>query len=189
MRNFPFFKQILLAVILSSAISFSAKAQYSLGVTANYGIATDDLAKAANNAFGGTLQLRYHYDDYIKMGIDVGYISFGNKNTDSKVSPLIDGNKLNIIPVTAVFEVHFNNKKLHPFMALDLGWAHANLNLITNSKNFGIVAPQFGLDYAVSDQFFLRASAKDNILVYNRLNSGSDLMSYVGINIGGYYKF
>ncbi len=189
MRKFSYLKQLLIAVVLISTGSFSAKAQYSLGFTANYGLATDDLAKAAKNAFGGTLQLRYHYDDYIKMGIDVGYISFENKNTDSKVSPLIDGNKLNILPITAVFEVHFNNNKFHPFMAIDLGWAYANLKLITNSKNFVIVAPQFGLDYAVSDQLFIRASVKDNILIYNRLNSGSDLMSYIGLNVGAYYKF
>lgn len=184
-KIFPM-KQCLLALFVLSSACLSLKAQNSIGATLNYGIANDDLGKAAKNGYGATLQARHHFDEYISAGIDVGYMTFENKKSDSKVSPMINGERLNVIPVTAVCELHFNNEKLKPFFALDLGWAHANLLLPTGAKSFVIVAPQIGVDYTVSESFCLRLSVKDNVMIYNRLEGGSDLMSYVGINLGGY---
>jgi hypothetical protein len=197
MIKYSFLKHYLIVFSLIAFASVSVKAQYSLGVTANYAIATDDLAKGANNGYGATIHGRYHFDEYFSMGIDAGYVTFENKKTDSKVSPLIDGDRLNIIPVVADFQITFNgmkvnassDAKLSPFISLGLGWAYGNMKLVTESKSFFVMAPQFGLDYAVNDQLTFRLSAKDNILVYNRFVGGTDILSYVGINLGGYYKF
>jgi hypothetical protein len=198
MRKYSFLKQYLIVFFLTGCTSLSVRAQYSLGLTANYAIATDDLAKGAKNGYGATLQGRYHFDEILSMGIDVGYITFENKKTDSKISPLIDGDRLNIIPVTASFQVNLRSKKksesdpdakLSPLIGLDLGWATANMNLESGSKSYFAIAPQVGLDYALNDQMVLRFSAKDNVFIYKRLVGGTDILSYVGINLGGYYKF
>jgi hypothetical protein len=197
MIKYSFLKHYLIAFSLMAFASISVKAQNSLGVTGTYAIATDDLAKGAENGYGATLHWRHHVDEYFSMGINAGYVTFANKNTDSKISPLIDGDKLNIIPVTAAFQVTFNgmktsassDSKLNPFIGLDLGWAYGNMKLVTESKSFFVMAPQIGLDYAVNDQLVFLLSAKDNILVYNRYVGGTDILSYVGINLGVYYKF
>lgn len=182
-------KQILAALIITLVAATTTKAQFSIGATATYALATDDLGNAAKNGYGGTLHLRYNIGELIKVGIDAGYVMFSNKNTDSKVSPLIDGNTLSIIPVTAAFQFYFTEDKWRPFMALDAGWAYANLNLVTGGKNYVMVAPQFGCDYTMSEQVSLRLSVKDNLMIYDRLAGGSDIISYLGFNLGAMYKF
>jgi hypothetical protein len=181
--------------------SYSAKAQYSFGVSLNYAIASDDLAKAANNGYGATFHTVYTFDEYLSAGLNVGYVTFTNKNSDSKVSPLINGNNLQIIPVTVNAKVYFGsiNEKpgaksaaentVRPFFGVDLGWATANLQLLTGSKNYVVIAPQLGTDFKVSDNFKVCLNVIDNVMAYNRLNGGSDIISWYAVSLGGMYKF
>ena len=194
-------KQFVFVLFFITTAAFTAKAQYNYGVTLNYAIAIDDLAKGVQNGYGATFHACYNFDEYVSGGINVGYVTFANKNSDSKVSPLIDGNSLNIIPVTASIKVYIasaddkpgakqpSDNMCRPYFGLDFGWARGNVKLQTGSKDFVVIAPQFGLDFKISEQFKLRFSALDNVLIYNRLPGGSDILSYVGINVGGMYKF
>ncbi len=189
MRKQYIFKHIVIAFMLTAIASFSAKAQYSFGVSLNYAIAADELRPAANNGYGITLEGRKIIDEYVKVGVNVGYVTFANKKTDSKVSPLIDGDNLNIIPVTLTSMVYFNDTKLNPYISLDLGWATANMKLESGAKNFMMLAPGIGLDYTIAEQLSAQFFVKDNIMIYNRYKEGSDLLNFITINLGGTYKF
>ena len=187
--------------MLISLTAFTAKAQYDFGATLNYSFATDDLASGAKNGYGATLHASYNISEYLIAGLNAGFVTFANKNTDSKVSPLIDGNSLYLIPVTAgvkVYVASFDDKpgakqpydnKWRPYFGFDLGWATGNLKLETNSKNYAVIAPQFGIDCKLSEGVKLRFSAINNLIIYNRLAYGSDVLSYVSLNVGGIFKF
>ena len=201
MKRNDLIKQCICVLFFITTASFSAKAHANFGVTFNYAVAIDDLANGAKNGYGATFHACYNFDEYISAGLNVGYETFVNKNSDSKVSPLIDGKSLTLMPVTASIKVYIassddkpgakqaEENKLRPFFGLDFGWATGNIVLQTGSKNFVVVAPQFGVDYKMSESFKLRLSAMDNVLIYNRLAGGSDILSYVGLNIGGMVKF
>jgi hypothetical protein len=79
-------------LLLISISSFTAKAQYSFGVSLNYALGTDDLAAGAKNGYGATLHANYDFSEYLMGSLNVGYVSFANQNNDSKISPMIDGN-------------------------------------------------------------------------------------------------
>ncbi|MEI6507102.1 MAG: OmpW family outer membrane protein [Bacteroidota bacterium] len=187
-RNF-FLKPAVIAFCFFLSLSFTSKAQYSVGVTGNYMIPSSEFGSAAKPGFGATVEIRKIFSDIIKAGINIGYASFENKNSDSKISPLIDGKTLTIIPVTLSAQVYFNDNKFRPFIGLDLGWATANLKLTTDAKNYFIMAPQLGVEYKLSEQVFIHLTAKDNLMFYERTAHASDLMSMVGINFGLTYKF
>jgi hypothetical protein len=194
-------KQFGIVLMLVSMVTFTAKAQYNFGVSLNYAVATDDLAAGAKNGYGATLHANYDFSEYFTGCLNAGYVTFANKNSDSRVSPLIDGNSLYLIPVTVgvkVYVASFDDKpgakqpsdnKWRPYFGFDLGWATGNLKLITDSKNYGVIAPQFGIDCKLSESVKLRFSAINNLIIYNRLPFGSDVLDYVAINIGGIFKF
>jgi len=190
-----------LAVLVLILVAFRANSQWNYGATLNYSFPIDDLYKGANNGYCGKVHVFYTFDEYISAGITSGYMTFQNKNSDSKISPLIDGKSLNIIPVMGSFKVYLGSiddrpgvekkaeNKLKVYLGLDVGWAYANLNLITNTKNCVIIEPALGMDYAIADHFCLRFCLTDDVIIYNRLNGGSDLLSFVGLSIGGVTKF
>jgi len=201
MKKHFIFIQFIAVLLLTSLVSFTAKAQYNFGASLNYAFATDDLAAGAKNGYGATFHASYDFSEYLMGGINVGYLTFANKNTDSKVSPMIDGNSLYFIPVTAgvkVYVASFDDKpgakqpsdnKWRPYFGFDLGWATGNLKLSTDSKNYAVIAPQFGIDCKLSEGVKLRFSAVNNLIIYNRLAYGSDVLSFVGLNVGGIFKF
>jgi hypothetical protein len=201
MKNNYLLKQVATVILLITVGAFQVKAQYNFGATFNYAWATDDLGAGAKNGFGGTFHASYNFSEYLSGGLNAGYVTFANKNTDSKVSPMIDGASLYLIPVTVgvkVYVASFDDKpgakqpsdnKVRPYFGFDLGWATGNLKLITSSKNYAVIAPQFGIDFKVSEGMKIRLSAINNLIVYNRLAYGSDVLSYVGFNVGGIFKF
>lgn len=201
MKKYTLINRFLSVLIFVALTTYTAKAQYSFGATFNYAFATDDLAIGAKNGLGGTFHVCYTFSDYLEGSLNAGYVTFQNKNTDSKISPLIDGNSLYLIPVTLGVKVYIasaddkpgakqpSENKWRPYFGLDLGWATGNLKLITDSKNYVVIAPQFGIDCKLSESFKLRFSAMNNLIIYNRLPAGSDVLSYVGLNVGGIIKF
>jgi hypothetical protein len=82
-----------------------------------------------------------------------------------------------------------SDNKWRPYFGLDLGMATGNLKLVTDSKLYAVIAPQFGVDCKLNESVKLRFSAINNLLIYNRLAYGSDVLDYVGLNIGGIFKF
>ena len=194
-------KQFATVLLFVTIASYTAKAQYNFGATLTYAIATDDLGGGAKNGFGGTFHASYNFSEYLVGGINAGYLTFANKNNDSKISPLIDGSSLYLIPVTVGVKVYiasFDDKpgakqpsdnKWRPYFGMDFGWATGNLKLTTESKNYAVIAPQFGIDCKLSESVKLRFSAINNLIIYNRLAYGSDVLSFVGINFGGIFKF
>ena len=82
-----------------------------------------------------------------------------------------------------------SENRWRPYFGLDLGWATGNLKWVTDSKNYAVIAPQFGIDCKLSEGVKLRFSAMNNLIIYNRLPYGSDVLSYVGLNVGGIFKF
>lgn len=197
-----FIKPAILSVILIFVLSTNMEAQNSFGVSANYSIAASELGQGAKNGFGATIHYIKAFDEYVSLGVSVGYVNFANKNTDSKISPLINGTALQIIPVTLDAKVYFGSiiegpgekkaadeKTWRPFVGVDVGWATANMKLVTNSKNYFTGGPQIGVDYRVNDNFKIRFNVMDNLMIYNRLTYSYDIISWTSLNVGGIFKF
>ena len=202
MKRNTIIKHFGILLLLISISSYTAKAQFNFGISLNYAICTDDLTAGTKNGYGATFHANYDFSEYLMGCLNVGYVTFANQNNDSKISRMLNGKDLYLIPVTVGVKVYVasyddkpgakqpSDNKLRPYFGLDLGMATGNLNLVTgNAFQAAVIAPQFGVDYKLNESVKLRFSAINNLLIYNRLAYGSDVLDYVGINVGGILKF
>ncbi len=184
---------IAVAGIVTGSV-LTSNAQISIGLTGGLGLPMGDFGKLASTGFGGGLQGRYHVNDNLAVGLNLGYYTFGGVSIDlgslGKIS-----SSYNIIPITLSGEYYFSDGDFKPFAALDLGMYSLGANVESTSNGvttsadadrlnkfgFGIGA---GAAYGLSDNLDLISSVK-----YNTILDDASNLNWIGVNVGVSMKF
>ena len=175
-------KKLALGVALFTALAYQSQAQINVAATIGPQFPTGDFGNLCNVGFGFTATGRYMINPNFAVGLNIGYYSFSVKDADNA--------SVGLTPVTALLEYHFSTKgKLQPYVGGDLGFynlsftAGNGLTAATSSKTYFGIAPTFGINYALANNFSLTGNLKINDVLADQ-----SLVS-VGLNLGAAYSF
>ena len=131
----------------------------------------------SNTQYGASIACKYSLDNF-RLGINAGYY-YNDTLSFSQVSFTI--------PIVASLEYSFVDGDISPYVGIDLGYYligyHNNRIGTEINGGFGF-APNFGLNYHLSDKIMINCNFK-----YNYLLSSVENLSMIGVNIGIGYKF
>ncbi len=190
-------------ILLALCVSNNANAQMSFGLTGGVGIPMGDMADKAKGdlgtGFGGTLQGRYHINDNMAIGLNIGYFSFAPKDLPSGVT-----GSGTVMPISAAFDYYFMTDGFKPYVGIELGYMNSTYKasgsgMDISASNGGIMfAPVIGAAYGVNDNldilFNLKYMYGGTSGTVNTTVGGTTVpvdiatTTYIGINIGIQYK-
>ncbi|WP_068704977.1 OmpW family outer membrane protein [Paludibacter jiangxiensis] len=179
-------RKLVLLAIFAVGVFFTSNAQFKIGANLNVGIPTGDLNDAVGIGVGGTVTGLYEFSNSFAAGVQIGYISFAEKDNS--------GITFSVIPITAVGKYYFSESNFKPYISADLGlysmkakasmlMSAYDISVSATKTNFG-VAPALGFEYLLSEKLLLDANAK-----YTNIFTEDSPTSYLGINVGFVYKF
>lgn len=165
----------LLALVLTS-FTFSATAQISIGASVGAQLPMGDFGDVFNTGFGINGVAKYDLNENMKVGLNVGYNSFGSD---------LNGVSASLIPVTGLFEYYLPMEGFKPYIGADLGFYNIKLEAlgISDSETYIGFAPTAGVLYDFTEQLSFNANLK-----YNYIDADNDNITYVGVNLGLVYK-
>jgi outer membrane protein W len=143
---------------LVAGIAFAATVSAQINVGANFlvGLPSGDWHKAGdesiiNTAFGGGIEGNYFVTEDIAVGLEVGYLAFGEKDDL--------GLTFTAIPITIKGEYYFLDDEFRPFVGLGIGYYLMNSKLevgepfddVEATLNGVGISPRIGAVYPASD--------------------------------------
>ncbi len=191
-------------VMLTLGVSSNANAQISVGLTVGAGIPMGDMADKAKadlgTGFGGTLQGRYHLNDNMAFGVNIGYYSFKPNNIPAGFTASAP-----VLPISLAFDYYFMDEGFKPYAGLELGFVNATYKMsglgadISASKGGLMFAPVVGAAYGVSDNldillnfkyvYGMTAGTVNATVLGTTVPVDIENTTYVGINLGVQMKF
>jgi hypothetical protein len=180
-------KKILLATVVV-LFAISANAQLKIGVNGGLGLPMGSFGDANKMGFGGGVVGKYLLNEKIALGLNIGYYSFAGKDLGLGIT----GEKLSIMPITALFNFYFASEGFKPYVGADLGFYSVKYKTPTiDLGGFGTIegssetltkigfAPTVGFEASLSEKVGLDVNAK-----YHYISTEGDATSYIGINVG-----
>ena len=171
----------ILILAFLSIIVFNAHAQIDIGATIGLQIPTGNFGDGVKTGFGFNVVGKYILKENIAVGLSLGYISFGMKDTGMEGISASAA----IMPITGLFEYHFGSGKVRPYLGADLGLyrltakaKYQGVTASTSSSYFGF-APVAGIICGISEKLSFCANLK-----YNDVLSEGDSTTWLGINAG-----
>lgn len=150
-NNFTF--EIFTFVFIWALFTNIASGQYSVGVTA--GVFKPTLnGQGSGNYYGGSLGLRYHHGENIRLGLNIG--RYSKESNQSFIGTKVG--KMSFTPITLEGLYVFSDNKIKPGVGLNLGMYKQSLFVFTTSK-FGL-APFVSCAYLLNEQFEFSAYLK-----------------------------
>jgi outer membrane protein W len=186
---------------LVAGIAFAATVSAQINVGANFlvGLPSGDWHKAGdesiiNTAFGGGIEGNYFVTEDIAVGLEVGYLAFGEKDDF--------GLTFTAIPITIKGEYYFLDDEFRPFVGLGIGY-----NLVTGKVtipalpplipeetttettfNGLAISPRVGAIYQVSDLIGIVLNINYNLMFGQKADGEGDVIdnatNWVGIGLG-----
>lgn len=165
----------LLALVMTF-LTFSATAQISVGASVGAQLPMGDFGDVFNTGFGINGVAKYDVNENIKVGLNIGYNSFGSDIDDVSAS---------LIPITGLFEYYLPMEGLKPYVGADLGFYNIKLEVLGGSDSETHIgfAPTAGVLYDFTEQLSFVANLK-----YNFIDTDNDNITYLGVNLGLVYK-
>jgi outer membrane protein W len=168
-------KTITLLAVVMAFFTFSASAQISVGATIGAQMPLGDFGDGFNTGYGINAVGKYDLNEQMKVGLNIGYNSFG---TD------IDDISASITPITGLFEYYLPMEGFKPYVGADLGLYSIKVEAFgeSSSDTYLGFAPTAGALYDFSEQLSFSANLK-----YNYISSDDGSSAYLGINVGVMY--
>ncbi|MEI7663290.1 MAG: OmpW family outer membrane protein [Bacteroidota bacterium] len=187
----------IVIIICFGLITMSTQAQFNVGVTIGPQIPLGSMSDAMKIGFGFNIAGKYMVNQQIGVGLNIGYSSFGSTpiTYQGQVVSTTLTSSGSAVPITALFEYHIGKGKFKPYVGADLGlynFSHtynseSGLNgssiPVSFSKMYFGFAPTAGALFELNNKFSLCANLK-----YNFIASTGGSSTYMGINIGAFYK-
>ncbi len=158
--------------------TFNANAQILGGATLGLQAPIGDFADGIKMGVGINLMGKYMFKDNMAVGLNLGYNRFGIEDSDGDAS-------VSMIPITGLFEYHFEGSTIKPYVGADLGlysygwkFKYDGQTEKDSEIHFGL-APVAGILYDINDNVTFCA----NIKIHNVFDDG-DTASWIGINAG-----
>lgn len=166
----------LLACLTSFAV-FAQQGNNQIGAGLELGLPLGDFGEGSEMGIGGSLKGLYGIGQAGQVGLTLGYISFGMKESTSSAS-----GSSGIIPIMATYRHHFNGFYLEPQAGLSLHKAKVNIDgmgsVSSSSSAFGYA---IGAGYLIGD---VDISAR-----YQGASKDGGSMSFIGIRLGYNFSF
>ncbi len=173
-------RSILLALLISVTFAFKSNAQFSAGATIGAQFPTGDFGDLFNTAFGFNVIGKYHVNEQLALGLNIGYNDFDSDRT---------GLSMSITPITGTIEYYFDAGTIKPFIGGDLGFYNVRIRVERNGNTekdtnaeLGL-APMAGIAFAVNEQVSLVTNLK-----YNFVAREGDNSTWFGLNIGAFFR-
>ena len=169
---------VALGVTLFSAISFAQKGKNQIGVAAEVGIPTGDVADVSKIGIGGSVKGLYGVGTAGQLTLTTGYIVFSGKD---EIKDLFEADKISnsIIPVLAGYRHNFSGFYAEP----QLGYSFLNSRVkggdFDGKESDGAFTWAAGLGY-VFNKFEVGAR-------YQSMHSDGESSAFIGIRVG--YNF
>ena len=185
MKRFILFSLFLFGYWQATAQNYPqlANVRFKLNVSTGIQLPMKSFSDGAKTGFGGEFNAKYLVNRTIGIGLGLGYYTFGIKDLYEPEHPLYNSLKGNysIIPIIGKFSYAFGPFAFKPYIGADLGLYIYGMNQEWNGlkssgsdNHFGI-APAFGFEYSISENFGLDINTKCNFF--------SNLCT-VGVNAG-----
>ena len=178
-------KILLLVVVLLVMVAFNIQAQISVGATIGAQMPIGTFGDGMKTGFGFNVVGKYMLKENMAVGLNLGYQGFGVKGADEAgVSA-----SSSMVPITGLFEYHFNGSKVKPYIGADLGIYRFSVKAeamgfsATVSEMYFGFAPTAGILYELSDKISFLGNLK-----FNYVAASGDAATWLGINAGIVYK-
>ena len=173
-------KLIFTTVIVFSAILFShaqQKGDIAINVGADLGLPIGDFGNGFDMGYGGTVKGLYSLNEQGQIGVTLGYMSFGVKNTGSSGVNASMG----VIPIFAVYRHAIGNLYLEPQVGISMNKVKVN-----GMSGFGgMSASSSGLGYAVGAGYMINAF--DISVRYQAFSQSGSSSGFAGVRLA--YNF
>lgn len=190
-------------LMLTLGVCINSKAQLSAGLSGGIGLPMGDMGDKAKGGlatgFGGEIQGRYMLDDYMAVGLNVGFYNWGISATVPSGVTLT----FTTMPIVGTFEYYFADDGFKPFAGVELGYttwsakaegsvtvSGVTVNMSSSNSGGGLAfAPCVGAAFGLSDAVDVFAKAKYMYGMTEDTGKGATNLTYVGINLGVSLKF
>jgi opacity protein-like surface antigen len=185
----------LFILFLFGFFAVSSQAQISIGASIGPQFPIGDMADASSIGFGINFSGKYKLNKNMAVGVNLGFNGFSSKSitilgaSGDSILPITIKSSYRTIPITGFFEYLFGKGKIRPYVAGDLGLYSVGSKVetmgveVSASKMRVGFAPSAGVYYALNKKISLMGNLK-----YNYISGDGGSISYVGLNLGGYYK-
>ena len=174
-------KKIILTVVFALSILLYGHAQQqgdiAVNVGADLGMPIGDFGDGFGFGYGATVKGLYNVSDHGQVGVNLGYMTFGAKNTGgSGVSA-----SMGVIPVFALYRHYMDNLYVEPQIGLS-----ANKFKVKGVSGIGgAVASSSSLGYAIGIGYLI--SAIDISARYQGFSQSGSGSGFIGLRIA--YNF
>jgi outer membrane protein W len=171
-------KTILLGVML--LIFGVSQAQIHVGATIGPQFPMGNFSDGFNIGFGFNVVGKYMLKENMAVGLNLGYTRFGTGS---------EGVTGSMIPITGLFEYHFDAGNIKPYVGADLGLYSYGVKYklfgetASDSKVYFGFAPTVGALYALNDKLSLCANLKFNCVL-----TEDNSATWLGLNVGAIFK-
>ena len=169
---------VLFSVSLFSLASFAQKGNNAIGVAAEVGLPTGDVADVSSIGLGGTVKGLYGIGTAGQLTFTTGYISFSGKK---EIKDLLEADKVtnSLIPILAGYRHNFNGFFAEPQIGYSISKSKIKGGMFESSESDGAFTWAAGVGYKFN-QFEVGAR-------YQSMHKDGESSAFVGFRVG--YNF